>query len=305
MDYRKAMGVERLCAASRGAYGVRIAILDSGCPKYAFGGGIARSCVPSSGPDDEYGHATAISSILFGGRGIVGICGACHPLYVKVLDDNGCGTIESVVAGIYEALDCNVDLINLSLGFVRTEKCPESLEKACEAAFEAGKPIICAAGNDGGRVNWPAALKTTICVGSEAKNGLKTAFSSAGEVDFVAPGLNLPVSGVDGRIKMVSGTSFSTALVTGVAACLIRKMNVDGVKISVEGVKNALKDVAIDLGEPGWDENTGYGLVFGKKVDPTAHLKIGKGFFGRILDKVRATIRLLTKPSKGVQNGRV
>ena len=301
----RAMGVERLCAASRGACGVHIAILDSGCPKYAFGGGIARSCVHSSGLDDEYGHATAISSILFGGRGIVGICEACHPLYVKVLDDNGCGTIESVVAGIHEALNYNVDLINLSLGFIRTEKCPESLEKACEAAFEAGKPIICAAGNDGGRVNWPAALKTTICVGSEAKNGLKTAFSSVGEVDFVAPGLNLPVFGVDGRIKMVSGTSFSTALVTGVAACLIRKMHVDGVKISVEGVKNALKGVAIDLGEPGWDENTGYGLVFGEKVDPTAHLKIGKGFFGKILDEIRATIRLLTKPSKGVQNGRV
>ena len=154
IDYRKVMGVEKLSEEARGGLGVSIAVLDSGEPKPL--------CLPScqnfldgNPQPDEFGHATAVASILFGGNGIIGICEGAKPYYVKVLDDSGHGSVKSVVDGIYWALDNDIDIINMSLGFVRTEKCPRSLEKACEKAKNDGKVIFCAAGNDGGSPSDP------------------------------------------------------------------------------------------------------------------------------------------------------
>jgi subtilisin family serine protease len=264
--------------------------LDSGDPK--------PRCLPScrvylgeGNQSDEFGHATAIASILFGGNGITGICEGARSYYVKVLDDNGKGTVKSVVDGIYWAIDNNIDLINLSLGFMRTEKCPKSLEKACNMAREAGKVVFCAAGNDGGPVNWPAALRSTICVGSIAENGLKSSFSSVGEVDFVAPGQNLRVLNTNGNVISVSGTSFSTALVTGVAALIVAKMKAKNPKsVCFESIRWSLRRMSSDIDAPGWDKMTGYGLISGKKRDPTVCLGIETGFFGKIINKLKSLI---------------
>lgn len=291
IDYRKVMGVEKLAKEARGGLGVSIAILDSGDPKPL--------CLPScqvfldrdKRQPDEFGHATAIASILFGGNGIIGVCEGARPHYVKVLDDSGHGSIKSVVDGIYWALDNDIDLINMSLGFMRTEKCPKSLEKACNKARDAGKVIFCAAGNDGGPVNWPAALKSTLCVGSVAENGLKTSFSSVGEVDFVAPGSNLRVLNKNGNVISVSGTSFSTALVTGVAALIVAKMkDRDRRSVCFESVMGSLCRMSTDVDVPGWDNMTGYGIVCGKKRDPVVGLEIEPRFFGKIINKLKSLI---------------
>lgn len=295
IDYRMVMGVEKLADEAHGGLGVSIAILDSGNPKPL--------CLPScqvylneGSQSDEFGHATAIASILFGGNGIIGLCEGARPYYVKVLDDNGHGTIKSVVDGINWAIDKNVDIINLSLGFIRTERCPRALRKACEKAREAGKVIFCAAGNDGGPVNWPAALKSTFCVGSVAENGLKTSFSSVGEVDFVAPGQNLRVLNQNGSVISVSGTSFSTALVTGIAALLIAKMKDRNPKfVCFESVMGALCRMSSDIDAPGWDKMTGYGLISGKKRDPTVCLGIEHGFFGKIITMIKSLLGIKTR----------
>lgn len=263
--------------------GVRIAILDSGTPLPLFNNQGAWSF-----HDDEFGHATAIASILFGGVGIHGLCEKAEPRYIKVLDRQGRGTIKSVVKGIYSAIESDVDLINLSLGFYRTEECPEEIVEACDAAFKAGKTIICAAGNDGGRVNWPAALKTTICVGATDQGGHKISFSSSGEVDFVVPGVNLPVFDIDGHIKTVSGTSFATAIVTGMAAAMLPKLKgMYGSKIGTPLLVNALRKLTVDIDAPGWDIETGYGLLLGDNVDPV-NLKIKQNFFGTIISSIKS-----------------
>ena len=296
VDYRKVMGAVKLSEEAHGGLGTSVAILDSGRPRLPC----LPSCQKYLGEDarenDEFGHSTAVASILFGGNGIIGLCEGARPYYVKVLDDNGSGTVKSVVDGIYRALDNDVDIINLSLGFMRTDTCPRALKKACEKARDAGKVIFCAAGNDGGPVNWPAALKSTLCVGSVAENGLKTSFSSVGEVDFVAPGQNLRVLGPNGNVISVSGTSFSTALVTGVAALLVAKMkNRNPESVCFESVMGALCRISTDVDAPGWDKMTGYGLVCGKKRDPTVCLGIEPGFFGRIVSKIKSLFRRKTR----------
>ena len=85
MDYRKLIGVQRLPAAVTHGRGVRIAILDSGAPPVRR---LRRRMLGSpDDQDDRLGHATAIASILFGGRGLTGLCEQAQAFYVKVLDD--------------------------------------------------------------------------------------------------------------------------------------------------------------------------------------------------------------------------
>ena len=288
MDYQKIMGVEKLAEQCKGGGGVKISILDSGFPKPSIFGWPFRL---SDVKPDEFGHATEVASILFGGWGIRGVCEYACPYYYSVLDENGTGSVKSVSKGIRRAIDDDVDIINLSLGFMRTEKCPKELEKACEKAFDAGKTVICAAGNDGGPVNWPAALNSTISVGSAGENGLKTSFSSVGEVDFVAPGTNLSVICPDGRIKTVSGTSFSSALVTGVATLLFWKIRHEYlIRPNMNYMLSALKGLSTDVSDPGWDKTTGYGLISGKNADSTVCMKIEQGFFGKIIAKMQSLV---------------
>lgn len=288
MDYRRIMGVEKLAASSNDGAGARIAVIDSGTPKPSLYG------LDEHVPDEEidrFGHATAVSSVLFGGWGIKGVCEKAEPVYFKALDDSGQGSARSVSKGIYGAIDAGVDVINLSIGFMRTDRCPKELERACEAAFDAGIAVICAAGNDGGPVNWPAALKTTISVGSSGENGLKSDFSSVGEVDFVAPGENLSVLCPDGHVKTSSGTSFSAALVTGVAALLVSGFRVQAhSREDVYALKGGLLSLAGDVDEPGYDPRTGHGLISGKNGDPTVCMKIRPPFFDRIMSKIKSLL---------------
>ena len=302
VDYRLIMGVGALSERSRRGVGVTVAILDSGRPQMY--------CLPTTYPGDPvcgadvFGHATAISSLLFGGSGIYGVCSGVHPVYYKVLDDSGRGSIKSVVRGLEAATDSDAALINLSLGFMRTEKCPRSLKKACDRACEAGKTVICAAGNDGGPVNWPAALETTISVGSAGENGLKTAFSSVGEVDFVAPGQNLRVLDAKGRQTTVSGTSFSCALVSGVAALLVAEMNAYGDVPDPELVKSALIGLSRDVDDVGWDKKTGYGLISRHNRDSTVCMVPDSGLFGRIIGKIKGLFGL-ENTKESINGGRV
>lgn len=304
MDYRAAMGIERLAVMANFGLGVRIAVLDSGVPPRNQM--LDESCRPSDparDAPDRYGHATAIGSILSGGWGITGICPKACVLYYSVLDAQGAGSIQSVAEGISRALDDGVDLINLSLGFARTNTCPKALANACRQAYAAGVAVICAAGNDSGPVNWPAALDTTISVGASDQNGIKTSFSSVGEVDFVAPGVDLGVLTTDGRIRTVCGTSFATAIVTGVAALLVPGLRDSAGSFGgVDAVRRALIAHAQDVDAPGWDELTGYGLISGKIADPTVCMNIRLGFFGKILEKLKGLIGLSNKENR---NGRV
>lgn len=258
------------------------------------------------GCDDRFGHATAVASILFGGRGLTGVCEGARAIYVKVLDDNGYGSIRSVADGIRKACDAGADVINLSVGFARTQSCPKDVEKACQKAFESGIPIVCAAGNDSGPVNWPAALPQTISVGAAGMDGLKTSYSSVGtrrgEIDVIAPGELLPVLDIRNRLTTVSGTSFATAAITGLAALLIADLRSRLQSVSCELVRYKIHSLATDVGAEGWDELTGFGLIGGKYLDRAVGQKIERGFFDKIMKNIQGLLGLGRKEK---QDGRV
>ena len=123
-------------AAGRGLIdgsGVGLAILDSGIDvnhaqfSQAGGGSRVLAAVDFTGEnrtDDPYGHGTFVAAAAAGGAGAgaayAGIAPGVSLLNVRVLNSNGQGTVESVLAGLEwvaaHARQYNIRIVNLSLG---------------------------------------------------------------------------------------------------------------------------------------------------------------------------------------------
>jgi subtilisin family serine protease len=112
------------------------------------------------------------------------------------------------------------------------------ISHAADLAAERGMIIVNAVGNEGssisGTLNAPADVEGVISVGSINANGFISAFSSTGPAadgrikpDCVAPGEDIVVPGfkpADTYLKTFSGSSYSTPLVSGVAALIIQSI---------------------------------------------------------------------------------
>src|SRR3954470_17313747 len=114
------------------------------------------------GPNDRAGIAPGVS--LFNAR---------------VFPSADVGASQADIANALEELSRNrgVDLINMSLGATR----PSAIEQdAIKDALERGTLCVCAAGNDGGAVGWPAAFAETVAVSAIGlKNAVPAGSASA------------------------------------------------------------------------------------------------------------------------------
>lgn len=224
----------------------------------------------SANSADVVSHGTHIAGIIAAdgsnGIGTAGVAMDARILPVRVVADNGSITIDAIVAGIYWALENGADILNLSFGAVT----PSVLEhEAVVAATNMGVPVIASAGNAATKISYPASYPETISVGALTDAGNRSNFSSVvSRVDVAAPGelifspywSNTDGDGwgeVDPNGKPVSGTSFSSAIVSGVVA-LIESIQPN---LSVESVRALLTSTAIDSGDPGPEAGVGAGLV--------------------------------------------
>ncbi len=113
---------------------------------------------------DYAGHGSHVAGIIAGNgsasstadsyRTFYGIARNANIINVKVLGDEGQGTVAGVIAGINWIITnkntFNIRVINLSLGHpVGESYTTDPLCQAVEAAWNAGIVVVCAAGNDG------------------------------------------------------------------------------------------------------------------------------------------------------------
>jgi hypothetical protein len=143
-------------------------------------------------------------------------------LPIRVLEEDGKGSVFSIAKGILTAIRGGARVINLSLGMTHDSK---PIERAIEDAEDAGIVVVAAAGNRGtGCVDFPAYRPEALAVAAVDDSLVKTDFSSYGaEVDLSAPGADLLSTYEEGDYAIWSGTSFSTPLVAGGAALLLEK----------------------------------------------------------------------------------
>jgi subtilisin family serine protease len=184
----------------------------------------------SGNPQDHFGHGTAVAGIAAArggnGIGISGVAPRARIMPVKVLADNGAGSTESVVAGLYYAVHQGAKVVNLS---VNGPDHSIALDEAIRSAEAAGVIVVASAGNDGAnrdqQASYPASSASpnivTVAAGSEDR-GL-TPFSAwgRGSVDLSAPGADVLSTSVGGGYAISSGTSEAAPHVAGALAVLL------------------------------------------------------------------------------------
>jgi serine protease len=268
--------------------GITVAVVDSGVNPFgfdSFGRFSENRILPGHnaiwrlpGGIDFNGHGTHVAGTIGqetnNTTGVAGIAYHAKILPVKVMSFLGFGLDSWIIRGIRWAADNGADIINLSIGGGGYSK---ALEDAVDYAYEKGVTLVAASGNDGtDEVDYPAAFENCIAVGAIRYDKEKTDYSNYGEdLDLVAPGGDLSVDqngddrkdgiyqetfrflGIGWDYWSFTGTSMASPHVAGVAA-LIKSLHPE---YGPDEIRQVLQDTAEDLGNPGWDERYGYGLV--------------------------------------------
>lgn len=220
---------------------------------------------PTSAPQDDNGHGSHVAGIIGAvnnGRGVVGVAGGVSLYAIKVLNQNGTGTLTTLIKGIEWGIRHNMHILNISVSGGQTV--PVVMRDAIHRAVRNGIVVVASAGNHGDSqgkgdtVQMPGRLPNTIAVAALDRNNQRAPFSSTGpSVDIAAPGVNILSTFKDGRYASLSGTSMAAPHVSGAAAILKRRYP----KVTPLQVKQILQKHAIDLPPKGVDRLTGAGLV--------------------------------------------
>lgn len=169
-------------------------------------------------------HATPIAGIIGAtqnnGKGMAGITKCTLISYVAQTQPQPGGdfTVSAVEKSFYQAIKDGVKIINCSF---RVREDIIVLRTAVGYAIQRGIVVVAAAGNDGtDEKNYPAAYPSVIGVGSTV-DGARASWSNYGSwITVSAPGQGL-LSELPDQTTMISGTSASAPIVSGVVALVL------------------------------------------------------------------------------------
>ncbi|MDM3856384.1 MAG: PatA/PatG family cyanobactin maturation protease [Aphanizomenon gracile PMC649.10] len=177
------------------------------------------------------GHGTHVASIIFGQHNsseLRGIAPQCRGLIVPIFGDNNRKLSQLDLArAIEQAVNAGAHIINVSAGQLTDNGEAEGwLDRAVQLCKDHNVLIVAAAGNDGCEcLHVPASLPTVLAVGAMNDQGKPIDFSNWGESyqnqGILAPGENILGAKPGGGAQKLSGTSFATPIVSGVAALLL------------------------------------------------------------------------------------
>ena len=197
---------------------------------------------PDAGSADA--HGTGICGLIFGSEDpIIGLAPGCSglilPMFLRKGTDPAIRPVSQLdlARAITFALERGVSIINISAGQKSATTEPEAhLEQALRRCAERRVLLTAAAGNDGcACINLPAGVEFSLAVGALDSKGQPLEVSNWAEPyrrnGLLAPGDNLPVAVPGGGVSAASGTSFATAIVTGVAALLLSVARREGYRI--------------------------------------------------------------------------
>jgi len=238
--------------------GLTVAMLDSGIRKshQSLRGKIVYEGNFTSSPtsDDVFGHGTQVAFVVAGGvhapNQRTGVSPGAKVLNIKVIDDDGNGTDESIILGIDKVCelvdtarkgnlwptdDMYPNVVNISLGGDDDGDGDNPLRVACrQASQEYGLDVIAAAGNSGPKmttVMLPACEPEVIAIGAVQTAGELSIWEKSsrgptvgGETkpDFVLWGTNIEMAShkADDEYLIKSGTSFATPILSGLTGLI-------------------------------------------------------------------------------------
>ncbi|MFJ8034715.1 S8 family serine peptidase [Streptomyces sp. NPDC096032] len=176
-------------------------------------------------------HGTHVASLIFGqsDSAVRGVAPGCRGLILPVFPDGGDSRVQQLdlARAIEQAVEAGAHIINISGGERASDgQLASMLERALRMCDERGVLVVAAVGNDGcDCLHAPAAAPSVLAVGATGVDGEPleinnwgTAYRSNG---VTAPGQDIEGAAPGGGVKMMTGSSFATPIVSGVAALLV------------------------------------------------------------------------------------
>ncbi len=185
--------------------------------------------------DDKNGHGTQVAGVIAAnggpdGKGIYGVAPDAKLMIYKVCAADGTCFADDVASGIRHATEEGANIIVLSLG---SENQSSLISDAISYANDHDVLVVAAAGNDGpytNSIDFPASNVSAVSVGvldssftipDWSARGANTTISDdkkAGDLEFVAPGVNIESTSNNSDYVTLSGSSMAAAHIAGFAA---------------------------------------------------------------------------------------
>jgi subtilisin family serine protease len=238
---------------------VIVAVIDSGIdvkhPELA--NSIAASFDALGSKEGPHLHGTGIAGAIVSHARLMGSAPAAKILAIRAFGAAPSGA-ESTSFVVLRSLDYaaahDASIVNMSFAGPKDAL----IERGIAAAAAKGIVMVAASGNAGAKSPplYPAANPNVIAVSAtDAQDRLFAASNRGKYVALSAPGVDIFLPAPDEKYQMTSGTSFSAAYVSGLAALMLER----NPALKPDEVRAILMKTARDLGAPGRDDLFGAG----------------------------------------------
>jgi subtilisin family serine protease len=238
---------------------VTVAVIDSGIdinhPEFA--NSIAASFDALGSKGGPHVHGTGIAGAIVAHARLIGSAPAARILAIRAFGvaSNGAESSSYVILkGLDYAASHGAQIVNMSFAGPKDTL----IERGIAAMATKGIVMVAAAGNAGAKSPplYPAANTSVIAVSAtDAQDKLFSASNRGGYIAVAAPGVDIFLPAPDNKYQMTSGTSFSAAYVSGLAALMLER----NPALKPDDVRGILMKTARDLGAPGRDDWFGAG----------------------------------------------
>jgi hypothetical protein len=238
---------------------VTIAVIDSGIdvkhPELA--NAIADSFDALGSKEGPHAHGTGIAGAIVSHARLMGSAPEARILAIRAFGaaPNGAESTSYVILkGLDYAAAHGAQVVNMSFAGPKDGL----IERAIAATVAKGIVMVAAAGNAGPKSPplYPAANANVIAVtATDAQDRLFAASNRGSHIAISAPGVDIFLPAPDEKYQMTSGTSFSAAYVSGLAALMLER----NPALKPGEVRAILMKTARDLGAPGRDDLFGAG----------------------------------------------
>jgi hypothetical protein len=238
---------------------VTVAVIDSGIdvrhPEFA--GAMVASFDALGSKEGPHVHGTGVAGAIVSHARLMGSAPAARILAIRAFGAAAKGaesTTYVILKGLDYAAAHGAQIVNMSFAGPKDAL----IERGIAAMAAKGIVMVAAAGNAGPKSPplYPAANSNVIAVSAtDAQDKLFTASNRGGYIAISAPGVEIFLPAPDEKYQMSSGTSFSAAYVSGLAALVLER----NPALKPDEVRAILMRTARDLGPPGRDDQFGAG----------------------------------------------
>ncbi len=218
---------------------------------------------PTPGPGR--GHGTTVAGAAVGQLAsgeTFGVAPGVRVVPLRAFGSDGQGEDDDVARAILYAADLGVDVLNLSFGDVYQSPL---VRDAVAYAHRSGVLIVASAGNRGLREphypsDYPDVMSVVWLVNDGTARAGLADFGPNADLGAPASAVYVPVFAPEADAfgyRNLGGSSLAAPQVAG-AAALLRSIDPS---LSPSSLRSILSGTARDLGEAGYDEDTGHGLL--------------------------------------------